>query len=277
MRSRIFTLLLSAWMLFPCASGHSQTALPYYTGFDSATEQEGWTEYRVGATVSLNQWSYSNIGAFSDPQCLMHGYPVGGTELTDDWFVSPEFDFSAGGMIDSLRYEFSGFGTPGSNDTIGVYLLNGSPDPALASDVVMLYNFTDSTYINDNTWRKTEPFEIPAADGQSYIAFRYSTVVNWLDVKFDNLSISGAPLGSSTIFSASSVEVYPNPSHDFINVKIDENLSVASLQLMDLQGKVVRSFEINQDKLNVAGLAAGHYILQITSNNRSLSKKIVVQ
>ena len=277
MRSQIITSLCIVWMMFQCATGQSQTALPYFSGFDNVAEKAGWTEYRLGA-VGLNKWSYSMSFAFSDPECLRHGYPVGGTELTDDWFVSPEFDFTAGAMIDSLRYSFTGFGTPMSGDTIGVYLLNGSPDPADATLITMLYSFTDSIYINDGVWRKTVPIDIPATTGQSYLAFRYSTVVNWLDTKIDNVSISGEPVGTnSAVLSNEVILAYPNPSQNYISLKMIDNLSITSLQLVDLQGRVVRNFETDQNILAIDGLAFGHYVLKIATDRGQVNKKIIVK
>ena len=112
----------------------------YKTGFDNMTEQSGWAQYRVGVIDPFYEWEYSAFEALSNPNCILHNYPVGGTEVTDDWFVSPVFDFSEGGMIDSVWHRFSGFGLPLAGDTIAIYLINGSADPELAaSKTCLLY------------------------------------------------------------------------------------------------------------------------------------------
>ena len=66
---------------------NAQTPLPYYTGFDNATEQAGWVEYDLGVT-STYPWEFYNSSAYSAPTCLRRDYPVGGTQVTDGWFVS---------------------------------------------------------------------------------------------------------------------------------------------------------------------------------------------
>ena len=110
----------------------AQTPLPYYTGFDNASEKAGWTEYRKGDN-GLYQWKFININPVSAPGVLLHNYPVGGSVPTDDWFVSPPFNFSNGGKLDSIYFSFTGFGVPALIDTVAIYLLQGNADPALAT------------------------------------------------------------------------------------------------------------------------------------------------
>lgn len=278
MKNKTFTLIILGLMMH-CSTCWAQNPfpLPYYTGFDNPAEKFGWTEYRLGATNEFYQWEYSTFAPFSAPECLNHNYPVGGTEQTDDWFVSPVFDFSEGATIDSLRYAFSGFGAPMDGDTIGVYLLNGSPDPAVAEVVAMLYSFSDSTYINDNAWRKTEPFDIPPIIGESYIAFRYSTEVNWLDVKFDNLSISEGTTGLDDLaLLEAKIKVYPNPSKEFLTLDVSNNLRLDRIVLVNSTGAAVKSFNYTKRQFNITELASGIYFLRLFTSQGVLSKKVVL-
>jgi hypothetical protein len=182
----------------------SQTSLPYITGFDNTTEQAGWTLYRKGSTIG-SPWAYSIQSQlpYSGTKCLIHYYPVG--EQTLDWFVSPAFDFSAGGKIDTLRFAFTGFSSaPSSSDTVAVFLLSGSPDPDLATAKISLIDFRNANYVNDDVWRDTNTIVIPPTAGLSYIAFKYKGSSSWLDVRFDNLALSSslaAPIASFTISS----------------------------------------------------------------------------
>ncbi len=169
----------------------------YYTGFDNAAEQAGWVQYRKGATGSAN-FAFDPNNAYSGPDCLYHPYPVGGTQETNDWFVSPVFDFSMGGVMDSLRCAFGGPGVPSDSDLVAVYLLNGAQDPYQAAYGTILLFFGGSNYVNDNHWRKFSNITIPAISGPSYIPFNYKTVVNWLDVRFDNLTVRAMSTGTFT-------------------------------------------------------------------------------
>ena len=110
----------------------AQVTLPYYSGFDSAAERNGWAVYRLGY-AALGNWSIANINGFSAPSCISHDYsPSSGANVVDDWYVSPGFLLPSGGMLDSVRYAFSGFSVPTAGDTIGVYLIIGNQDPAAA-------------------------------------------------------------------------------------------------------------------------------------------------
>lgn len=175
----------------------AQTPLPYFSGFDTPAQQSGWTLYRKGSTIS-SAWTVAAQNFYSAPNALLHFYPVG--EQTDDWYVSPPFQFPAGGKIDSLRFSFIGFSpSPALTDTIAVYALTGSPDPALATKTLLL-DFRGTNYVSDGLWRDTSAVPIPANAGSTYLAFKYVGNSSWLDARFDNLAISGsAPVASFSI------------------------------------------------------------------------------
>ncbi len=279
MKTQLFCAVGCFAVLFvfsTCAT--AQTDLPYYTGFDNATQQQGWTQYRTGDEGDFNEWYYVTINTFSAPQSLYHNYPVGGSEVTDDWYVSPAFDFSGGGMIDSLRYHFSGFGTPFGIDTVGIYLLNGAQDPEIASRS-LLFSFHDTTYVNDNVWRKLENVEIPATSGESYIAFRYTTVVNWLDVRFDNLAISGnSDVGiDQPGWNENVLTVFPNPAKDYATLSFSENIVISRTELIGMTGKVIRTYPGNSYVLDFSEVTSGQYVLKVFSERGVIVHKILIE
>lgn len=261
--------LYSAFLCLPfmalCSQSSAQTTLPYFTGFDSDAQKTGWQKFKKGAAVQTNEWQYAAMGAFSAPNCLQHNYPVGGTEATKNWFVSPAFNFAPGAKIDSLRYAFSGFGVPAAGDTVAVYLLKGNADPALATSRTLLYDFRGNNYANDNVWRNLTSINIPATTGSCYIAIYYRTVNNWLDVRFDNLKVRS--LGSTSIGNtaqqAEDVVLYPNPAKDLLQVKTQKRFT--QTYIYDLNGKVVYQ-EAFRTSIPVAKLPPGNYIIACTTS-----------
>lgn len=211
-----FIQLMLIYLCVYSTPSNAQTPLPYYTGFDNTIEKAGWTEFRKGDN-GPSKWTFDTNSSLSSPTRLMHDYPVGGTVVTDDWFVSPPFSFMYGGKIDSLYSSFTGFGMPNSGDTIAIYVLRGNSDPSLASSKTLLLDYK-TAYINDNTWRDTFSIPIPASPSTTFIAFRYKTINNWLDVSFDNLRLKSNaassidPMG----YNVSDVQLYPNPCSDGI-------------------------------------------------------------
>lgn len=74
------------------------------------------------------------------------------------------------------------------------------------------------------------------------------------------------------------IEVYPNPSTGNFTVKMDFE-GVKNIALMTLEGKIVSNYQV-QNKvflMNQKNLSAGIYLLQISSEGKSTTRKIVVQ
>lgn len=250
-------------MALPCGQSRAQTTLPYFTGFDSEAQKTGWQEFRKGV-MGTYHWNFQNMAAYSAPGCVTHSYPVGGTDTTKNWFVSPPFALTSGGKLDSLRYAFTGFGVPGPGDTVAIYLLRGSADPALATSRTLLYDFRGANYVGDNAWRKLDPITIPAAPGSCYIAIYYRTAANWLDVRFDNFRISGS--GTTNIDGvqprSGDVLLYPNPANEVLYLKTERHFKQTCIY--DLGGKLVYRDGF-RSTVPIAHLPAGNYLIECTT------------
>lgn len=260
------TLILSLLTL----ASFSQESLPYYTGFNNQQEQSGWKQYRLGDTLNtFYQWEMNGSE-------LLHNYPVGGTQETDDWMVSPSIDFSNGAIIDSLRFKAGGFGMPFGVDTVAMYLVKGDQNPGLASSLTLLELFTDSSYNNNNIWKTYYNYSISAFSDSGYIAFRYKTVVNWLDVSFDDLYIKSMPVSVNEIDADDlDVIVYPNPTSQNLYIKSTDVLK--DVQLFDIQGKLIRQFDPNTLELNVNDLTHGVYLLRIDLGEKTEVLKVIIE
>ncbi len=86
---------------------NAQISLPHYTGFNNASRTK-WMEGQFklgGATDPLLPMEFSLLLTL-----LGHSHPIGGKKYTDDWMVSPEFDFSKGAILNFIQYRIHGFG-----------------------------------------------------------------------------------------------------------------------------------------------------------------------
>lgn len=267
MKRLTFTLL----MLFAYQLMSAQN-LPYYTGFDNAQEKQDWKQFRVGqATDPFYKWGTNN-------SVLAHGYPVGGTQVTDDWMVSPEFSFPTGGKVDSVMFKSSGFGVVNAGDTIGMYLLTGNNDPKQASSITLLKLFTDQNFQNDNTWRTFSSFTISPQTEKAYIGFRYHTINNWFDVAIDSLYISGNPTSIQESLTSDDklVNVYPQPMTNELHIESQYQEKLERVSLFDLRGKLVQTEKAVQN-LNISALQSGSYILVIELESKTVSKQVIKQ
>ena len=60
----------------------------------------------------------------------------------------------------------------------------------------------------------------------------------------DSLAISATPLGVNS-FSANDVSIYPNPAKDMISISNSSNTIFDTIEMTDLNGRVVKSKKIN--------------------------------
>jgi hypothetical protein len=262
--------------------GYAQTALPYHTGFDNVAEKAGWQEFRKGY-LGTYKWGFQVFNAYTPPNSLYHDYPVGsaGTDTTIDWYVSPGFDFSSGGKIDSIRikvYSITGSLTPA--DHIGLYLLSGSNDPAAAS-VTLLADLT-SQVSSSATWNDAGNHVIPPAIGNSYIGIKYRATNNWFTVNIDHIYISSNPSG---IGSANAIQneliLYPNPATNKVELIIPQDIHEPEIQVVNVAGQVVMSQktgnQLSITLLDISTLEPGTYFIHILENGEALSiRKLVV-
>lgn len=71
--------------------------------------------------------------------------------------------------------------------------------------------------------------------------------------------------------------VYPNPiTNGRLNITTLEN-SVKSIQIFDILGKQVFSRDIIDPQVNLSNLKSGIYILKVTENNKTATRKLVVK
>ncbi|MGZ4054779.1 MAG: T9SS type A sorting domain-containing protein [Bacteroidia bacterium] len=77
-------------------------------------------------------------------------------------------------------------------------------------------------------------------------------------------------LGVDEIQNNSSVNIYPNPATDLINIDV---LKLTSVSIIDLTGKLI--IQSNQKHIDISGLAKGIYsVVIISGNNRSVKKLV---
>lgn len=261
---------------------NAQVTLPYATGFDDATQKNGWTEYKKAAT-QYSHWSYAGANAHSAPNCVGHDYsPSTGITLTDNWFVSPGFNISNGGKLDSVWYAFSGFSMPADGDTIALYLLNGSQDPAAATSTTLLYDFRGIEYQTDSKYRVKANTILPPASGMSYLAIRYRNTdcsSKWLTTYFDNINISGSSVGLSSIEKIpEAIAVYPNPSTGIVTVKHSTNMQSVTVQneIGQIVFQSLHSDNQPATEIDLSDKPKGMYIISVQEGSYVFTQKIAV-
>lgn len=178
--------------------------------------------------------------------------------------------------------------------TYGTYLitLGAGNTPIVLTDntwyrIGVAYNTTNGAVIwkgpgfevGVNAVNYAGPFEPLEVDFVSAVP---STNAASAEHTFDNFVVTATPtvaLLSKEDFSfASKLSVYPNPSNGLVTISNDLNSALKSVSLTDLNGRTVKTVELNGDssaQINISDLSAGVYMMNISSDQGSVIKKIV--
>jgi hypothetical protein len=275
---QFFMLVLIAFSLVltnQCSYGQI-TPLPYYENFDSSANLR-WTAYQLGTNDQDDfPWYITIHNPYSQAFSMMHTCNTG-TAQANDWTVSKKaFSFGTGGSIDSIRSWITGTNLLATGDTIGIYLLTGNTDPGLASSKILLHDFRGSNFQTD-LWVKTTNITIPPIPGTSYIAFRYKTANNCINIFLDNMHVSGnTSTGITSVFKAGEdFEAVPNPVVTNLTIQSKEQFEI--INIYNVVGRKVHTQSF-QPMINISFLHQGTYILElIDKNNKRGIQKIVKQ
>lgn len=96
-----------------------------------------------------------------------------------------------------------------------------------------------------------------------------------INVLFDGVSLAGASVGENL---ASNFIVSPNPTSDVVNISSSLNTNLTQVNVIDLNGRTVKAFNLGgvaNAQINIGDLSSGVYMLNITSEEGTTTKKIV--
>ena len=72
-------------------------------------------------------------------------------------------------------------------------------------------------------------------------------------------------------------KVYPNPTNTgFVNIKSNQ-MGTVQAQVFDMLGKQMIDTIVVNERLEVSSLNAGIYIVKLTQNDRTTTKKLILQ
>ncbi len=81
---------------------------------------------------------------------------------------------------------------------------------------------------------------------------------------------------STNDFALKSFSISPNPSIDYIDIKLKTPLQDATITIYDLLGKKIHFNKINNDnRVNISKLTKGVYLLKITSQGNTKTKRFI--
>ncbi len=122
-------------------------------------------------------------------------------------------------------------------------------------------------------WRN-DNINLSSVLGQSNVIFGFENTSAWGTwIYLDNINITGT-MGIN-INSAEGVSIYPNPAHNNLNVKADQNIN--SVRIIDMLGKTV-SLSFPEEKtlqVDISSLPAGIYFVKVSAGDAQKLIKLV--
>lgn len=76
------------------------------------------------------------------------------------------------------------------------------------------------------------------------------------------------------VVQISGLQVYPNPAKNILNITTDLN-STKNVEIYDMIGKKVL-VENTQSQINVSSLVTGMYIVKITEDGKTSTKRLAI-
>ncbi len=137
---------------------------------------------------------------------------------------------------------------------------------------------TDVTYYSLGTSNSLEFLDTKIIDNQKY-TYRVKAISSVSESLFDSKSITTTKiLGIEQEQISSFVKTFPNPTQGDLTIQFLENSS-GNLAIVDLKGTsiIFNNFSNRSEiLLNLSGLGAGIYFLQIVTNKGNFSEKIIL-
>ncbi|MBL7765704.1 MAG: CotH kinase family protein [Chitinophagaceae bacterium] len=162
-------------------------------------------------------------------------------------------------------------------DTVNIFHIIDSVSALLNANGALTRNFTQwpiwaVPVVNEPTPMATDYAQEIAALKQFIVAR-----LSWLDTKWVSLNCPN-PVGLVQTDFSNSVQVYPNPANDIVQVEVEHSqLRLFTANVLSLQGQLLMSetTATGSCKFNIQHLPAGIYAIQIKSENGMTTRKLI--
>ena len=234
---------------------------------DSVEGEDGSTENTIFAPRTGNKYA----GSWA---AVMPGDGEGGSGSgpNNDWLVSPAITLGNSGntvtfyvksLSDSYGLEeynvgiFTGSGIPGEGDFTIIRDTEEAPFGEWEAVTIALGSEYNSQTVRIGIHNV----------GEDHYFFMV-----------DDFSVTTTGTVSVKDVLASKFSVSPNPATNVININNAENILVTNVSILDINGRTVNSTSFDgvaSAQINISNLALGMYMMNISSDKGTISKKIV--
>jgi hypothetical protein len=239
---------------------------PYSSGLDDANQIAGWstTGFTLSATSANSQSAPNYLFANSST-----------TSALNARLNSRALLLQANEVVTVTFYARLGSATGTTPHTLKVFA-NTSTSLTGATQLGATINVNSATYT-----LQTRTFTAPAT-GIYYFIFNdvtpvVATTAAVTSLRIDTFGFTSV-LGTNE-YLASNITTYPNPAKNVINISNGLNAVIESIELTDLNGRVVKTQNINatEGQVSISDLSAGVYMMKVSTDQGVATKKVVKQ
>ena len=244
----------------------ANSTAPYSMGFEPTEDYSAWTIEDVNA--DNNTWFINPSLGNNAPACAVYLYNQDGVTAADDWLITKCIDLDASKVYEvSCWYEAYDSSSPESlNVNIGTSPISTS----MTTQLLSFPSITNTTYLQGDT-----SFTVPTS-GTYYIGFHCVSAAGEYALLLDDINISDVTGIKETQHDAS-VNVYPIPAKNILNISSTENIS--NIKIMNVFGQVIYTENINGNNtvINTSAYAEGIYFIQMQTAKGFVTKNITIQ
>ena len=225
-----------------------------WTNISLETEGMGWL-------TSVEAFEYGPIGqVLSMSAYSFYGLVI--EETVDNWLYSPRIAMPYTGINGMISWKVLLYSSDYPNDHYGVYVIDQNNEPTL------LFEETLTSAITDFEQRTVA---IPASiTGNFRIAFRhFDNPGNGYAIILDSIQIVET-VGIDNVEN-NTVNIYPTPANSTLNITGN---GIRSIQMFDASGRKVME-SVTGGRYDIGNLANGVYIVRVTTDNGTTTKKVV--
>lgn len=148
-----------------------------------------------------------------------------------------------------------------------------------------MFNGTSNQVFTSNainvllTWHNNDPVSTREVSRNNAVHVRQNNRNPFIDHPEYAMNIWGSLLNNDSFDTINNqIVVYPNPSNDN-KINIESPLIFENIQLFSINGQLIvdiKNPEFNNNSFSIKNLQQGFYFLKLTSNEKSITKKIII-
>jgi hypothetical protein len=271
-----------------CAPNTVITAFPYSENFDSIIPGQPLPcgVAVLDANTDGATWAINKTAPNSSPNAMRYTSALNNSVAANDWFFTPALTMAAGTRYQvAFRYRAEGIANSPSNYVEKLEVKVGTAANA-AGQTTTLYtnaNITNTAYALANGTSTPAVAVFTPGAGTRYVGFHVYSDAAQGNLYIDDLSITaGITTATTSETLLRAVTVFPNPSTtgafdlEIHGANAKGNLGVLVTNNLGQQVYTGSARDNYTNKLDLSGLAAGLYHLQVRNGDETMTRQIAI-